>query len=74
MEESYVKLAKLLGALQSCVLGIVIVAQIEFVFVFERGEIIPGIYGKYTSTSLIATPQDGANHCRRETTSAWDFS
>ena len=39
-EESYAKLAKVLEALQSCVLGIVVIAKIESVF--EEGEMIPG--------------------------------
>ncbi|KAH1264920.1 hypothetical protein GmHk_01G000729 [Glycine max] len=39
-EESYVKLPKLLGALQSCVPETVVAAQTEFVH--EGGEIVPG--------------------------------
>jgi len=39
-EESYVNLPKLLGALQSCVPGTVVVAQTEFVF--EGGETVSG--------------------------------
>jgi len=39
-EESHAKLPKLLGALQSCVLGTVVAAQTESVY--EGGEIISG--------------------------------
>ena len=39
-EESYVNLPKLLGALQSCVPGTVVVAQTEFVL--EGGETVLG--------------------------------
>jgi len=39
-EESYAKLPKLLGALQSCVPGTVVTAQTESVF--EGGEILSG--------------------------------
>jgi len=39
-EESYAKLPKLLGALQSCVSGTVVAAQTESVF--EGGEIVLG--------------------------------
>jgi len=39
-EESHAKLPKLLGALQSCVLGTVVAAQTEFVY--EGREIVLG--------------------------------
>ena len=39
-EESYTKLPKVLRALQSCVLRIVVGAQTEFVF--EEGEMVLG--------------------------------
>ena len=39
-EESYVKLPKLFGALESCVSGTVVVAQTESLY--EGGEIVPG--------------------------------
>ncbi|KAH1256490.1 hypothetical protein GmHk_03G006640 [Glycine max] len=108
-EESYAKLPKLFGALQSCVPGTVVATQTEFLY--EGGEIVLGkrlfkrvfwsfgpcingfayckpivqvdgtwLYRKYTSTLLIATAQDRANHIfpiayaivEGETTSAWD--
>ncbi|KAH1259563.1 hypothetical protein GmHk_03G008993 [Glycine max] len=109
-EESYAKLPKLFGALQSCVPRAMVAAQTESLY--EGGEIVPDkrlfkrvfwsfgpcingfayckpivqvdgiwLYGKYTSTLLIATAQDGANHIfpiayaivEGETTSSWGF-
>ncbi|KAH1209898.1 hypothetical protein GmHk_15G044302 [Glycine max] len=72
-EESYAKLSKLLGALQSCVPGTKVVVQTESVF--EGGEIVPGkrmlkcvfwSFGPFINGFLYCKPivqvDDGANH------------